>query len=179
MYIRTLWLNRLLLQPKICHFLYVQSSVWKWARDDGIWLCPGRSVILCHQLSPLDIFGQPTARGICQYCVHTDNPFPMAKISIIIIQNYSQGTLRALTWYPPLTVSSLGFSTSLQMLNSTLPIPLPTTPVSPSDSTTVWTQFEIESEKKVVNKSGKPNAHKPTFNPIIMYLKCSSQWRIL
>ena len=101
------------------------------------------------------------------------------KIQIRIQIIRSSLALKSLTWYPPLIFSSLGFSVSLQMLNSTLPIPLPTTPVSPSDSTTVWTQFEIESEKKVVNKSGKPNAHKPTFNPIIMYLKCSSQWRIL
>ena len=82
MYITTLRHNRLPLKKKIYHFPYVQSSVWKWARGDGIWLCRDISVILYHQLSPLNIFGQPTAKGRCQYCVHTDNPFPRAKISI-------------------------------------------------------------------------------------------------
>lgn len=101
---------------------------------------------------------------------HIDNPFPMTKNH----NNKLRDPERAPTSYPPSTASSTGFSISSQMLNSTLPIPLPTRPTAPGtpfDSTIVWTHFEMESSKKVVNKSGMFGTHKPTFIPIIMNLK--------
>ena len=89
---------------------------------------------------------------------------------------------RAHTSYPSSwsVVSVGGSSTSLQMLNSTRPMPVPTAPApaeSPSDSTMVRIHVVMELAKNEVNNSGNKFTQKPTFTPIIVYLKFSSEVR--
>ena len=75
------------------------------------------------------------------------------------------GTL--LSWKTSVRILFLYGSISLQVLNSTRPIPVPISPDLPSAFTIVSTQVHTESEKKVVKTSGISESEESQ-NPVLI-----------